>query len=322
MGLGDILDTVFRLYRQNFVTFVGVVALLQVPVMVLQMLLTLALGRGVATDLLSLTEGLPRFDPGSDSFSEFPIGSLVAFFGISLFLALIQVIVVQQLINGALANAVAKSYLNQPVSILGAYNLGARHILSLIVAGLLLGLIGTLLFVIPLGLFFVLILLFAPAQGQGGGTIVLLIMFAMLAFVGLVVLTAVMALSFLFVTQSIVLEDCNPIEALVRSWRLVWGAFWRVLGTALVLYLMVSILQGIPAASLGGLIGFVFDDPINDFAMRQTFTTLVSYGAQIVFLPLQLTAYTLLYYDVRIRREGYDLQLQAEALKEEGWGMQ
>jgi hypothetical protein len=32
-----------------------------------------------------------------------------------------------------------------------------------------------------------------------------------------------------------------------------------------------------------------------------------------VVLPLQLAIYTLLYYDLRIRKEGYDLELMAQA---------
>ncbi|MGD2175833.1 MAG: hypothetical protein PVJ27_10560, partial [Candidatus Brocadiaceae bacterium] len=36
MGIGDILDVDFRLYAQNFLTFVGIMAVVYVPIMILQ----------------------------------------------------------------------------------------------------------------------------------------------------------------------------------------------------------------------------------------------------------------------------------------------
>ena len=36
MSIGDMLDAAFRLYRQHFLTFIGIVALLQVPMAMLQ----------------------------------------------------------------------------------------------------------------------------------------------------------------------------------------------------------------------------------------------------------------------------------------------
>ena len=38
MALADMLDTAFRLYRRHFLTFVGIVALLQVPMAIVQFL--------------------------------------------------------------------------------------------------------------------------------------------------------------------------------------------------------------------------------------------------------------------------------------------
>ena len=39
MSLGDLFDTAFRLYREHFVTFVGIVALLQVPLAIVQFMI-------------------------------------------------------------------------------------------------------------------------------------------------------------------------------------------------------------------------------------------------------------------------------------------
>jgi hypothetical protein len=76
--------------------------------------------------------------------------------------------------------------------------------------------------------------------------------------------------------------------------------------------MLMIIIQFVPSAMLGGVIGFIFNDPINDVMIRNAATTLVSYGAVILILPLQMIAYTLLYYDLRVRREGYDLHLRMQ----------
>lgn len=322
MSLADILDGVFRLYRQNFVTFVGIVALLQVPVMVLQILLTLALGRGVTADILSFAEVMASFNPQVDSWTDLPISNFITFFGASMLLSLIQGIVVQQLITGALANAVARSYLDKPVSILSAYSFGAGRMVALVVAGILVGLIIFLLYLIPLGLFFGILAVLAPfSSGEGAGAIALLAVLFVLGFIGIFFLVVLIGLGFMFVTQAIVLEGRNPFDALARSWRLVLGSFWRVLGTVVILYILVWIVQGVPLYIVSAGIGFIFNDPVNDFAIQQSLSTLVAYLSLILMLPLQLTAFTLLYYDLRIRKEGFDLEMQAEALRDEAWNV-
>lgn len=117
MNLGDILDGTFRIYRANFLTFIGIVALLQVPMIILQLLLTLSLGQNFTSDLNDLIRVLPRFDPSEDSFNQLPIFSIALFFIVSFGLSIVQGLIVQQLIQGALTNAVAQRYLGDRKSV-------------------------------------------------------------------------------------------------------------------------------------------------------------------------------------------------------------
>ncbi len=315
MDLGDILDAIFRLYRNNFLTFIGIVALIQVPLILLQIGTTLLFNQQISTDLMSLVREVPAFDPEVDSFAELPIGNLLTFYSIFILFTLLQSVIVQQIINGALANAISQRYHEQPVSILSAYGFGINRMVSLVLAGIVIAVIMGIVSFLIFGAFatgFILFVTLGTAQGEGGAVIMSLLgMFLLIAGMLLTILIiVVLAVLFLFVTQAIVLEGYGPLAAIRRSTRLIRGSFWRVVGIVILLYILVQILTLLPTFALGGAIGLAFADPIQDFAMRQSLTSLVGYLAQILVLPLLLIGYTLLYYDLRVRKEGYDIELQ------------
>jgi hypothetical protein len=105
---------------------------------------------------------------------------------------------------------------------------------------------------------------------------------------GLVYIAAVfyVAIIWQFALPSALLEGCNPITALSRSFQLVNGNWWRVLGIIVVLVLIVFginlVLRFVPI--IGPLASAVFAPPIT------------AIGA------------ALLYFDLRVRKQGYTLQ--------------
>ena len=136
MNIGDMFDTAFRLYRAHFLTFIGIVALLQVPMMILQFVVQFWLGSDMMEEVIRFSAGSARIRPGQSPFENFPIGAFIAFYAITIGLSLIQYLIIQNLINGALAKAIARSYLSEPTSILEAYNFGVRRFFSLLGASL------------------------------------------------------------------------------------------------------------------------------------------------------------------------------------------
>jgi len=113
----------------------------------------------------------------------------------------------------------------------------------------------------------------------------------------------------LFATQAIVLENLGGMDGLRRSWRLVRGSFWRVLGIALVLSILVGIIGTGPVYLISFLTN-ALPSPAFAIVINATAQSLIN----IAVLPLQFAAFTLLYYDLRIRKEGFDLQLMAQQL--------
>lgn len=317
MNIGDILDTTFRIYRNNFLLFIGIAALLQVPLILLQISMNFAFG-GVMADYMQLIESLPAIGSNPDILEALPINNLIGFGIVTGLFVLVQALVAQQLMVGALTNATARRYQqNEPTSVLEAYNFGLGRMAALIGAALIIGLIMLVVFALLFGCFFgtVIVTTARSMEPESSSGAVMLVGLMILGGFGLlaltVVLTALITVRLAFFPQAIVLEGCGPIAGLGRSWQLVRGSFWRVLGLAVLLYLLMQVLIFVPGAAIGAVIQVIFNDPIRDFAIRQSLTNLMSYSLQILLFPLSMIAYTLMYYDLRVRKEGYDLQLRA-----------
>jgi hypothetical protein len=122
-----------------------------------------------------------------------------------------------------------------------------------------------------------------------------------------------------FVPAALVVERLRMRAAVPRAWRLTRGGFWRVLGIRLLVSVMVGFAQGLLMLPLNLLIEFtialLLPDGATDDAARTALivTTLVSQivGAFITAIGVVLTTATtgLLYVDLRMRREGLDLEL-------------
>lgn len=316
MTVTDILDATFRLYRDNFLTFFGIATMLQIPFIVLYLLVTMFFGQGIPSDLVELAQMVPRFNLSEDSLTDLPIGNMVGYFGFVILISLFEAFFVVQIINGALTHAISQRYLDQPIGMLEAYsNLGSRRIGNLVLNGVIISLFSMIVSLLIVGGLFFSFVLMGTGFGQGSNSGFLLIASG---FVGILVslligliLLVLLGMTFLFAPQAIVLEDSNAWGAIRRSWQLVRSSFWRIMLILLVFWLLIQLVTIGPSYMLNLLLNVVFD-PLNDFAIHQAMSLLISYFLQLLVLPLQLCAYTLLYYDLRVRKEGYDMQLMAQ----------
>ena len=123
---------------------------------------------------------------------------------------------------------------------------------------------------------------------------------------------------FRMAAQAVVLEREGPVRALGRSWRLVRGSFWRVLGITLLAGLIVVVTAGvlqIPfslfAAMAGGGNSLLPSTGGNVAGILISAVGGVVAGA--VARPISAGVAVLLYVDLRMRREGLDLVLQTAA---------
>jgi pimeloyl-ACP methyl ester carboxylesterase len=320
MSLGDLFDTAFRLYREHFVTFVGIVALLQVPLAIVRFTLEYVVGRDAMMDVLSFSQrSNPLLNPGAapPPLSAFPIQSFLTFYAIVIGIALLQGLLVQSLLTGALANAISRSYLGRSVSILGAYRLGWRSYIALVVSALVLFLIGAAILALFIGCSIGAVIAFATTlRGPGAAATAGLI--SVLAVIGAFLLMSLVVLfffvRFILTTQAIVLEHCGPLAGLGRSWRLVGGAFWRAFVVFILVILLSLLISLVPAYLVIFLLGLLPGgaNSVATLVWNQAVATLVSQIGLIISYPLLFSIYTLLYYDLRIRKEGYDIEVMAQ----------
>ena len=280
MSVADLLDETIRLYRHNFLTFVGIAAILQAPMTLLSTFLSAYFAQRYLAELQTSVEGY-----GALPSDDFMVGYLV-YLGLIVLVGLFNLLVINNLITAALARAIANRYLDESVSIGGAYRAILRRFLPLLGALLLLVLIN-----IGLGL-----MVLIPCVGA-------------LAWIPLFVWINV---RLIFVTQAVVLEDCSPRQALSRSWDLVQGYGWRTLGVYLLIWLFSLLIVSLPSY----IITFGLQAIEIPLVAQTVISGVLSVVLTVLYMPIRLTGMTLLYYDLRIRKEGLDLELQAVALGE------
>ena len=276
LRLGELLDQAIRLYRRNFVTFIGIIALVYVPLMVLQTASTTLLGSSLADIANSRTP--------EEIFSNYAYwGGMLA----TITIGFLQFVFVQGIATGALTRAVADNYLGKPTSILDAYRGIGRSWLTLV---------GALLFIILVAIA-ITIWWIVPCIGWFTGL-------GMLAFLGAAISP--------MVAPVVVLEKRGIIESVRRAWFLVRRRFWPVLGTILVLYLFNVLIVNGPLAIVNAILSAVtpsFGDSTAQLVITAIIQAVVSVVFILIYYPLQMTAFTLIYFDLRVRTEGFDLAL-------------
>jgi hypothetical protein len=298
LGVGDIVDRVFSVYRGRPLLFI---ALSAVPYLAL----FLVIG-GIALSLGALLVPLgPFIDALSDSLTvttgtrpNVPITpaigtAIVALVVLGAIAVLVSVLFLSVQI-GALVDAASARYLGRETTVGASFRAGLRVAPKIIVTGLLLFLSLTVGW---LALFF----LVAVANN------------ALIATVG--ILAGLVATVFVFASWLVApvvaaLEPVGPLHAVRRSWWLSHGHRWRILG----LQILLVVLQAV----LSTLISFIFIAAfISDAVVRLVLQNIVNVIATVLWAPIEWGTFTILYFDLRVRKEALDLQLAAEALPRE-----
>lgn len=296
LGLGEMLDLAITLYRKNFLTLVGISAVVSVPILILQSIAALF---ALPTDLLSAT------DRTSAAFSS-PTAVLIfvgGYFLISILSALAEIYKA-----GAMAAVVSAGYLGRAITIRQAYGQALHRWFALFVSTLFMGLVN----VICLSPFIVIFSLsmalsIAETSSSSASAVVgLAILCLCIISIPLLLFWIYVTTRLTFYTQAIVLEKLGVRGGLGRSWRLVKNSFWRVWGTMLLLGIFVYLLTMVPtfAVQFGASALLPGSIALSTIA-NSTINTLVA----ILITPIQFAVLTILYYDLRIRKEGFDLQL-------------
>jgi hypothetical protein len=105
-------------------------------------------------------------------------------------------------------------------------------------------------------------------------------------------------------------EGVRGTAALRRSFRLVQGRWWPTLG-ALALAFMFQFFLGLVVGIPLGILTAGWDSAS---AASLVLTTVVSVASSVITTPFMAAVLVLIYFDLRVRKEGFDLDLLAQGV--------
>lgn len=117
---------------------------------------------------------------------------------------------------------------------------------------------------------------------------------------------------FIAATPIVAIEQLWGPEAMSRSYNLVTGHGWRVFGTLLLLGLMLAIVYFAVLLPANIVVQLIF---VMSPVLGQIVSQIIGAVLQTVFGPVAMIAVVLIYYDLRIRKEGFDLVMMAQELQ-------
>jgi hypothetical protein len=299
MGVGELLDSTFSLYRRNFVLIAAISALVQVPYALLTYVIYQVFNYpALQSSLSGLSARLRSGELTPDQFQSQVFSALGGIFLSLGILVLVGLFVVLPLAEAATTRAVSDRYLDRETSVGVSYAAALRRLGALVLQSLIL--VGGVLLLAALVVGLIVGLSLAGGPAGAGLGILLLVPFA-----GFVI--------FVFVRTSlappaIVLEGLSGPRGLARSWNLVRGFFWRMFGIRLLLFLITAIIEGVVGVLIT-LPGFGLD--ANGRFLLQEVASAI---AAVFVGPVTYIGVTLLYYDARIRKEGFDIEMLAKSL--------
>lgn len=298
LSLSELLDRTFSLYRNHFWLVVGIMAIPQTVIV----LATLGIQRLISPALASApfpTDPAQAAARAAQVFGSF-------FLGLGVFMCVVYAI--HSIALGATTFAVSDLYLGRSTSISGAFSKLSHRVLPL----LFLNLSVLLVLVSCYFVLAILVVIFAA---------LLSLLFVPLAALGVVIGVGLglwfmiwMMLGFIVAVPSLLLENAGVIAALKRSSALLRGNRGRAFLTVFLMFLMMSIVSGVfQGPFLIASLVMIGKGESLSLWLRGFSAVSGGIGAALS-APLMMIAVALLYYDVRVRKEAFDLQIMMSQL--------
>ncbi|CAA9229400.1 MAG: Integral membrane protein [uncultured Arthrobacter sp.] len=306
LGLGEILDGAFQACRRNPLATFGTAILFQTIVA----LVTALMSAGLLSSLDQMAMGTVSPDQLGGT-----VASAVSFASVVTIVSLGALLILQ----GVLVIPVARAVLNQRTGFAQLWKLSARRILPLLGLGLML----TLAVAVGLGLFVVIAIGLAAALEDASLFIIIPLIFAV--FVVLTWISIKLALA----PAALMLEGTGPMASARRSWVLTGRNWWRTFGIILLTSVMVAIITSVVSTPISFIVMALFSfsdapaagtaDALDSLPVLVLTQVISAFFAAIGY-AFQSGVTSLLYIDLRIRREGFDVVLLAETERAAGQG--
>jgi hypothetical protein len=279
MSTGMVLDRSFKLYLDNFALMIGLSAILNVPLLVISLI----------------------FNVGAIQPTQISSAMFVAIL-IGSFLGLLAILIISPLIAGATSMAISEVYLGNPLSSGTILAMSWRKAWTLLINQFIVGLIAAGLLiavtlVLGLGIGALTLVGLPPVVAMA-----LLVLGLLVAFVGFVPIL----LPYVLIPPIVMIEGSNNGRRIRRRcWELVKGYRGKVFLVLLVLIVIQVLIQ----IGVGVVASFGFGLGQGSVAI-----SILEHVISLLVTPMSAIAVTLLYYDFRIRKEGFDLEILSQSI--------
>lgn len=278
MGIGEILDQAIRLYRNNFFLFVGILAVFVIPLLVIRIVVGVILQ------------------------TQLPANRIVLSNEVILVFALVSALSTIYQIS-ALSIALSHRYLGEPASLREA---SLRAFIKTLPVFSIVMVLATVSFLATIGgsLPDTETSLFSAFRGSNSLTFLICVPMVH-EFIDNILL---------FVVLPITVENKGALGTWIRSVRLVRNSLRRTFLTNSLLSLFSWLLLGIATMFSGFLMAIIVFPLISNVGAYLVVNTLLQGLSNLLFSPIRYSFIVLFYYDLRIRKEGFDLELRAKQL--------
>ncbi len=300
MDFGTILDRGIKLFKNNFVPMVILMAIFFGPfTFATNVCLTMMednLGSSnVITDIMDKFLGNPGETEIVHEFKSFlDDPELLSMLGLVLFLTFL-LLAITPLVYLGVFRILSEHILGRTPSTGEVIRFAASRFWTLIGAIIICNLI---FYLICMALSIALVGIGAVATGSIGVISVIMLLFFFVIALALMIFH-------ILLPCVVCMEDVRAMKALKRTWWLLRGFWWRTFGIYFLAALLVGIITQIflsVGQGIGGLIPGIAGN-----AFVATVSTLFT----LIFQPFTLTIIFLIYLDIRIRKENFDLDILA-----------
>lgn len=295
LSLGEIYDGAFRAVRHNPKVMFGFSAIVVVVATVVGTLFQWVV-------LPEITRALSSAASTGDLMADAYLDESFGFSFSSLVMAPFTFLATAVL-SGALTVSVSRSVIGQKIGIGVLWSSSWPHILRVVGYTIVLS-VASLLPVAGL-----VAAVVALSTVDGGAAVLVGLLGGALLAVGYVWVGT----RLLLVPPAMVLEQTGW-RAVPRAWRLTRGSFWRVLGIYLLTSIIVSVVAQVVVFPVAMVASFLLMAPgSGSLAPALLVTNLGTALATVLTVVFQAAVIALLYIDLRIRREGLDVELTRAA---------
>jgi hypothetical protein len=298
LRVGEILDVAIKIYWANASTLFRLVALVVAPVQALTVLILSSALPSSETFFPQPTFEPPPQQPPLD-FDASDLRTAV----IGVLLVAILTLVATTLASAACFKAVADAYLGHRPEWRASMRAAIRRL-------------GSVLWIVFLS---GVVWVGAPAAIIAGGAVLGAVvvqgdaapLVVVPAVLGGLVVGVWLYISFAVAVPALLTEDARGTAALRRSFRLIRGRWWPVFGLLVLGAILTAIVSNVIALGLNAL---TFTDLGEDTLARLIISALSSTVASVIATPFQAAFVAVLYFDLRVRKEGFDLELLADRM--------